>query len=88
MCVERFSYRTNRVVRQVVQTLGIVAIIHRLDHFVTIEKYDFAQRTAAWSLHTPCRFLAFSGWGEERGSQVDIYVGFLSERGANIRSLD
>jgi hypothetical protein len=43
ICFKSFSYRANRVVRQVVQTLGIVALMQRLDNSVTIEKYDFAQ---------------------------------------------
>ena len=67
--------------RQVLQTPGAVALMQRLDNSVTIEKDDFAQKTAAWSLHNPSLFLALVGWGEERGPQVDIYVGVLSERG-------
>ena len=60
------------------ESLGKDASIPRLP---TIEKDDFPQKTAAWSLHNPSLFLALVGWGEERGPQVDIYVGVLSERG-------
>jgi hypothetical protein len=55
--------------------------MQRLDNSVSIEEDDFAQKTAAWSLHNPSLFLALVGWGEERGPQVDIYVGVLSGRG-------
>ena len=77
ICFKSFCYRAHRVARQVVQTVGVVTPMQRLDNSVSIEEDDFAQKTAAWSLHNPSLFLALVRWGEETGPQVDIYVGVL-----------